>query len=74
MTVMAEKTAPWTRDSKLRLGAGGAAASCAACCTNSSDIFGATFSPVNSRKLPQEPQNVSASPLWNPHLRQTIMG
>lgn len=70
---MAEKTAPCRRASRLCFGGGGAAASCSACWTNSSEIFGVTFSPVNSRKLPQEPQNASASPLWDPHLRQTIM-
>jgi hypothetical protein len=69
---MALMTAPSMRCSRVRFG-GGAAASCSACCTNSSDTFGVIFSPVNSRKLPQDPQKASVSALCVPHLRQAIM-
>jgi hypothetical protein len=31
------------------------------------------FSPVHSRKPPQEPQNASVSLLYAPHVLQTIM-
>jgi hypothetical protein len=69
---MALMTAPSMRCRRVRLG-GGVAASWAACCTNSSDTFGVIFSPVNSRKLPQDPQKASVSVLRVPHLRQAIM-
>ncbi len=32
----------------------------------------ATFEPVHSRKLPHDPQKLSAAEFWNPHLVQTI--
>jgi hypothetical protein len=41
---------------------GSCCASSSAVATNSSGIFGVTFSPVHSRKLPHDPQNPSASP------------
>jgi hypothetical protein len=44
-----------------RAGAAGAASGSAGSVT--SGTFAAIFSPVNSRKLPQDPQNVSASEL-----------
>jgi hypothetical protein len=35
--------------------------------------FGATFSPVHSKKAPHLPQNESPSWLWKPQLLQTII-
>ena len=35
-------------------------------------VGSATFDPVHSRKLPHDPQKLSAAVFWNPHLVQTI--
>jgi hypothetical protein len=37
-----------------------------------SGVASATFDPVHSRKLPHDPQKLSAAVFWNPHLVQTI--
>src|SRR6266540_5993544 len=58
----------WTRWKRPRLACGSSSGSG----SRGTVTFGATFSPVHSRNSPHDPQNVSLSPLWNPHLRQTI--
>ncbi|HVE25956.1 MAG TPA: hypothetical protein VNC22_11140 [Sporichthya sp.] len=41
---------------------------CAGVCSGSAAAGGGpTFSPVHSRKPPQDPQNESLSAFWNPH-------
>jgi len=71
MTAFAPSRTRWTSPRRGRASA--SAASCLTCSTNAESTLGTTFSPVHSRKLPHVPQKASASLLWNPHLRHTIM-